>query len=374
MTIHSLKAKQHSASILYHPLGERELLAVAGTGMGAVSAIVVGHWLPKDCLTSSLSQGILQYSFPAKGLSQCKSGLIKFGRTDLLSFLPSTNWRRRKALIYAGKGNVEKSLQSTMEIDRLIDKLRETNEQQLPKIVAENILAFDSAFWMRFAARTELCESKDDKEDFEDFASSLMSMVDRFVQKTTDEIESATDVLKAILKPITEVDEEIAWPPKDPESIILMRKELVQREQEGQLDEGFLAEVNAQLRQATSDDDKPGLVAILQKVLQFYASKVLSRRSYAFKDGQVITAEEFLETIIKGNEEDWNALLINGLTYGGGTITLEDLNNVIQKRIERTLMRTVSGSYQQRILCKYLKGIQSRAQDLVQAFQNQQSS
>nr|ABK27019.1 unknown [Picea sitchensis] len=342
--------------------------------MGPVSAIFVGHWLPTHCFTSSLSQGILQYSFPAKGLNQCKLGLSRFGRNDVSSFLPSSNRGRRKALIYAGKGDVEKSLQSTMEIDRLIDKLRGINEQQLPKVVAENILAFDSAFWMRFAARTELCESKDDKEDFEDFASSLMSMVDRFVKKTTDEIESATDILKAILKPITEVDEEIAWPPKKPESMILMRKELVQREQEGQLDEGFLSEVNAQLRQAISDGDKPGLVAILQKVLQFYASKVLSRRSYAFKDGQVIKAEEFLETIIKGDEEGWNELLINGLTYGGGEITLEDLNDVIQKRIERTLMRTVSGSYQQRILCEYLKGIQLKVDDLVQAFQNQQPS
>lgn len=350
------------------------MLTGLGTGMGSVSAIVVGHWLPIHCFTSSLSQGILQYSFPSKGLSQCKLGLIKFGRNDVLSSLPSSNRGRRKALIYAGKGEVEKSLHDTMQIDRLIDKLRGTNEQQLPKLVAENILSFDSTFWMRFAARTELCESKDDKEDFEEFASSLMSMVDRFVQKTTDKIESATDVLKAILKPITEVDEEIAWPPKDPESMTLMRKELVQREQEGQLDEGFLSEVNAQLRQAISDGDKPGLVAILQKVLQFYASKVLSRRSYALKDGQVVKAEELLETIIKGDEEDWNGLLITGLTYGGGTVTDEELNDVIQKRIERTLMRTVSGSYQQRVLCEYLKGIQSKAQDLVQAFQNGQTS
>jgi len=37
---------------------------------------------------------------------------------------------------------------------------------------------------MWFAARTDFCESKDDKEYFEEFASSLMSMVDRFVQKT----------------------------------------------------------------------------------------------------------------------------------------------------------------------------------------------
>jgi len=35
--------------------------------------------------------------------------------------------------------------------------------------------------------------------------------------------------------------------------------------------------------QAREDGDKPGLEAMLQKVLQLYASKVLSKRSYAMK-------------------------------------------------------------------------------------------
>lgn len=35
--------------------------------------------------------------------------------------------------------------------------------------------------------------------------------------------------------------------------------------------------------QATKDGDKPGLEAMLQKVLQLYASRVLSKRSYAKK-------------------------------------------------------------------------------------------
>lgn len=37
------------------------------------------------------------------------------------------------------------------------------------------------------------------------------------------------------------------------------------------------------LCQAKEDQDKPGLVAILQKVLQLYAACLLSKRSYATK-------------------------------------------------------------------------------------------
>uniref|UniRef100_A0A2P2KWF4 Uncharacterized protein LOC105134468 isoform X2 n=2 Tax=Rhizophora mucronata TaxID=61149 RepID=A0A2P2KWF4_RHIMU len=148
-----------------------------------------------------------------------------------------------------------------------------------------------------------------------------------------------------------------------------MEKEIIQREQEGQLDEGFLAEVNAQLRQAKEDGDKPGFVAMLQKVLQLYASRILSKRSYAKKGDEILKAEEFLETLIKAPEEEWNKFLIDGLTVGKGEISPEELYAVVKKRIERTLIRTEGGSYQQRILTEYLKGIESRAEEIVQVLQ-----
>lgn len=206
-------------------------------------------------------------------------------------------------------------------------------------------------------------------KDYEELASSVMSIVDFLVHKTNEKIESATDVLKEILKPVVDEVEEIPWPPRDPEALKLMEKEINQREQEGQLDEGFLAEVNAQLRQAKEDEDKPGLQAMLQKVLQLYASRVLSKRSYAKKENQVLKAEEFLETIIKAPEDEWNKLLINGMTVGKGEISPDEFYAVIRKRMERTLIRTEGGSYEQRVLTEYLKGIQSRAEQIVQVLQ-----
>lgn len=207
------------------------------------------------------------------------------------------------------------------------------------------------------------------QKDYEELALSVMNMVDRLVNKTNEKIESATDVLKEILKPVVDDVEEISWPPRDPEALQLMEKEIVQREQEGQLDEGFLSEVNAQLRQAKEDGDKPGLEAMLQKVLQLYASRLLSKRSYAQKGNEILKAEQFLETIIKAPEEEWNKLLINGMTLGKGEISPEELYAVIRKRIERTLIRTEGGSYQQRVLAEYLKGIESRAEEIVQVLQ-----
>ncbi|CAA2975312.1 uncharacterized protein LOC105169684 isoform X1 [Olea europaea subsp. europaea] len=294
------------------------------------------------------------------------NGMLGGKKFTSLNFM---EWKRRRTLIYAVNQDAERAFKKTVEVDRLIDMLRDANDQELQTLVVENVLAFNESFWIRLAARTETCKSEDDKKDYEELASLLMSIVDRLVHKTNEKIESATDVLKAILRPVVDEKEETPWPPRDPEALILMERELNQREQEGQLDEGFLAEVNAQLRQAKEDGDKPGLEAMLRKVLQLYASRVLSKRSYAKKGNEVLTAEQFLEDVIKAPEAEWNKLLIDGLTLGKGEISPEDLYAVINKRVERTLIRTEGGSYQQRILTEYLKGIQSRAEEIVQVLE-----
>ncbi|KAL3597393.1 hypothetical protein D5086_009030 [Populus alba] len=280
-----------------------------------------------------------------------------------------TESKKRRTLICAVNQDPEDSFKKTVEVDRLIDMLRDANPRELQKLVVENVLAFNEGFWIRLAARTDTCKSEDDKKDYEELAISVMSIVDCLVHKTNEKIESATDILKEILKPIVDGEEEIHWPPTDPEALKLMEKDIIQREQEGQLDEGFLAEVSAQLRQAKEDGDKPGLEAMMQKVLQLYASSILSKRSYAKKGEEVLKAEQFLETIIKAPEEEWNKLLLNGMTVGKGEISPDELYAVIKKRIERTLIRTEGGSYQQRILTEYLKGIQSRAEEIVQVLQ-----
>ena len=51
--------------------------------------------------------------------------------------------------------------------------------------------------------------------------------------------------------------------------------------------------------------------------------------------------EQFLENIIQAPEEEWNNILIKGLTIGAGDISPEELDAVVKKRIERTLIRTV---------------------------------
>ncbi|GMN55753.1 hypothetical protein TIFTF001_024875 [Ficus carica] len=239
------------------------------------------------------------------------SGIRRLKPFSLTGLMDS---RTRRTLICAVNQDAEEAFKKTVEVDRLIDNLRDANPNE-------------------------------------------------------EKIESSTDVLKDILKPVVDEVEEISWPPRDPNALNQLKKGIMQRENEGQLDEGFLAEVNAQLRQAKEDGDKPGLEAMLQKVLQLYASIVLSKRSYAKKGDEVLKAEQFLETIIKAPEEEWSKLLLDGITLGKGEVSPDELYAAIKKRTERTLIRTEGGSYQQRILTEYLKGIQSRAEEIVWVLQ-----
>ncbi|CAN1255966.1 hypothetical protein LINPERPRIM_LOCUS9141 [Linum perenne] len=278
--------------------------------------------------------------------------------------------RRRRTLVCAVKQNAEEEFKKTVGVDYLIDALRVANPAELPKLVAENVLAFDTGFWLRLAARGDTCKSEDDKAWLLTWLILTCHGISEY-GIVSETIDSSTDVLKEILKPVVDPDEEVIWPPTDPQALEVMKKFIIQKEQEGELNEGFLSEVNAQLRNAEEDTEKPGLTAMLQKVLQFYASATLSRRSYAKKGNKILKDEQFLETIIKAPEEEWNRLLLEGLTVAKGDVTPDELYAVIKKRVERVMIRTEGGSYQQRILGEYLKNIKSRVEEIVKVVQGQ---
>ncbi|KAK9942709.1 hypothetical protein M0R45_008360 [Rubus argutus] len=68
----------------------------------------------------------------------------------------STNlmdWKKRRTLICAVNQDAEEAFKKTVEVDRLIDKLRDANPIELQKLVVENVLAFNESFWIRLASK-----------------------------------------------------------------------------------------------------------------------------------------------------------------------------------------------------------------------------
>ncbi|XP_055961746.1 uncharacterized protein LOC126682911 [Mercurialis annua] len=177
-------------------------------------------------------------------LQEWKIRCFTFNKLNHLSLTPmSTQLKRRRSLICAVSHDAESSFKKTVEVDRLIDTLRDASPGELQKLVVRNVLAFDASFWIRLAARSDTCKSEDDKKDCEELAGLVMSIMDSLFHKT----------------------------------------------------------------KAVEDGGKPGLVAMLQKVLQLYASEILPKRSYAKRGDEILKAEKFLETIIKGTAFPTNA-------------------------------------------------------------------
>eukprot|EP00850_Spirogloea_muscicola_P021259 SM000242S08495 [mRNA] locus=s242:140464:143650:- [translate_table: standard] len=234
-------------------------------------------------------------------------------------------------------------------------------------------MAFDTTFWLRLAARADLCQSAAEQRRLEELAADVMAVVDAVVKQTQAKIQTATDVLGDALATLAEDgsggrDGEILWPPRDPAALPRLRKRLEQLDLEGCLDEGFLSAVSAQLRKAKEAGDRPGLVVILQRVLQLTAGVQLTQRSYAVRDDSTVDqAELLLERVMTADEEQWADLLREGLAITGGAVDYADLLQAVERRVERCLMRTESGSYQQRVQVEFLKGIEEYVSQLAAA-------
>eukprot|EP00270_Netrium_digitus_P011050 TRINITY_DN3487_c0_g1_i1.p1 TRINITY_DN3487_c0_g1~~TRINITY_DN3487_c0_g1_i1.p1 ORF type:complete len:388 (-),score=113.56 TRINITY_DN3487_c0_g1_i1:111-1205(-) len=291
---------------------------------------------------------------------------------------PAVRPRRQQLRMFAFRGQdslSEEALKSTVELDLFLDKLRDCDSQKLPQLVAENVLAFDQRFWLRLATRAESCPSQDDKADMEELAQSIMSIIERLVQGTEDRINKSTDMLTEMLNSAViaagEEGQEFVWPPRDPDYLQKLKQAVVERERSGQIDEGFLSAVTAQLRNAAEARDKPGLVAMLQTVLQMYAAICFAQRSYAINtDGSVNHAEVLLEKLLSEEEERWQDIIRDGVEYGGGQVKEDELLTAVEKRKERLFMRTESGSYKQRVLGEYLQEVETRVQTAMDAFKS----
>jgi len=57
-------------------------------------------------------------------------------------------------------------------LDQLIDLLKNANgERELTKLVAENLLAFDSGFWLRLATRADAAQGQQEKQQLANLAN-----------------------------------------------------------------------------------------------------------------------------------------------------------------------------------------------------------
>ncbi|KAL4524757.1 hypothetical protein Ndes2526B_g06947 [Nannochloris sp. 'desiccata'] len=252
-------------------------------------------------------------------------------------------------------------LAETAALDELIDiLLSATDANDLTQKVAENMLSFDQRFWLRLATRTDSAAEPEEKEKLASLAKVVMQLVDAMVRKTNAQLTDSAGVLQEILK--AAADERTGeWKlPLPADKVAAMRAAMDARAEF--IDEALLSNCFAWMRKA-SDDNLDGMVVILQKVLQIYASRALSLDDVASDSGKTSSpAEAVLSELLNADEGTWAPIIRKKAQ--GGEISEVSFLEALQRKMESVVLGLSSGSYSQRVQAEYLKELESRSKEV----------
>jgi hypothetical protein len=252
-------------------------------------------------------------------------------------------------------------LAETAALDELIDiLLSATDANDLTQKVAENMLSFDQRFWLRLATRTDSAAEPEDRERLASLAKVVMQLVDAMVRKTNSQLTDSAGVLQEILK--AAADERTGeWKlPLPADKVAAMRAAMDARAEF--IDEALLSNCFAWMRKA-SDDNLDGMVVILQKVLQLYASRALSIGDAATSSGSSSSpAESTLSELLKADEGTWAPIIRKKAQ--DGEISEVSFLEALQRKMECVVLGLSSGSYSQRVQAEYLKELESRSKEV----------
>jgi len=245
-------------------------------------------------------------------------------------------------------------LKGIAEIDVLIDRLLLAEASARLELVRENILAFDAAFFLRLAARSDTALEDHTRDAMVRLAEQVMTLLDGVVREAERRSDASGDVLTTIVAAAAQDDGQFLVP-LSAKSVSRMRAAVVKASTSGALDEGVVANAYAWIRKA-SEDGLDGMVVILQRVLQLYAQSALPAEG-----GSPIA--QLIDKVVASDEEQWDALLREGL-HGLGEQQAMDADSFfkcLQSRMEKTVLDAGAGTFSQRVQAEYLKEIEDRA-------------
>eukprot|EP00899_Mesostigma_viride_P024773 jgi/Mesvir1/5480/Mv15530-RA.1 len=256
---------------------------------------------------------------------------------------------------------MQEKLKATMEQDKLIDKLLQCSEKELPTTVADNLLSFDQSFWLRMATRAEATENAQGKEKLLTMASLLMRMVDRLVKEANKSMGASARLLQDIVKQAANERGEFVVP-LSAGQVQNMKKMMAANRKS--LDEAFLSNVFAYMRKA-NEDGLDGMVIIFQRVLQLHAGFLLSDMAGPTGFGASASAK-LLQSIISAEEEEWDGILRSSLSGAQAPVSSAEFFKALQQRMEKSILGLPNGSYSQRVAGEFLKEIENRAKKVAE--------
>lgn len=229
-------------------------------------------------------------------------------------------------------------------MDAVIDlMLGAKSDEEVGKIVVENVLMFDQKMWMRFASRSDTAEGSAEKTKIMELAGTCMKLVEAMVEKTESTMEEASVNLQTVVGAAADPSSGEFDVPLNADALERMKTAL----KSVTVDERTLNTLYAWIRKS-DENGLDGMVHILQRLLQLYAARELDENSSA------------LDTVIRSNAEEWQMHFMDISKDGyNETAFTKDL----QRRMEGVVLNLPNGSYAQRVQAEYLKEIEDRGKE-----------
>eukprot|EP00238_Polyblepharides_amylifera_P013454 CAMPEP_0196586568 /NCGR_PEP_ID=MMETSP1081-20130531/54802_1 /TAXON_ID=36882 /ORGANISM="Pyramimonas amylifera, Strain CCMP720" /LENGTH=287 /DNA_ID=CAMNT_0041908491 /DNA_START=131 /DNA_END=994 /DNA_ORIENTATION=- len=252
----------------------------------------------------------------------------------------------------SGDGANTNELESTANLDKLIDLMLEAKEDEMPSLIGQNVMSFNQKFFMRIATRNDSSTDEVQKLKLAELAGMTMRLLDKMVSQTSNKMSDSGEVLQIICAAAADPVSGELEVPLNYQQICAMRKAMSERSE--QMDEAVLAQAYSWIRKS-SDNGLEGMVTILQRVLQLYAAYALVPN--ASPTAEANTPTRSLEEVLSSNIEDWERILSNAADQEFGGVFIEEL----QKKMEEVVLGMPNGSYAQRVLAEYLKQVEDMA-------------
>jgi len=288
--------------------------------------------------------------------------------------LPSLRSARRPTALRAETGAVS----AQDRTDALIKELADTEVFNLPaKVRQEAILrqVGRPQFFLRIA---ELCDDAggEEREKLTALADNLAKTLAVVIESAEQKMDDAAAMLQEVVVSCAEPDGEFLVPLSS-ERFGSLQTAVWTKMEAGEFGEGALSTVDAWAKKA-QDDGLDGMVAILRKVLQLFASRVL--RFDAVLAAQQLAemmppdaaekidtsgdtpklhpdyaaAADLYEELLAGDAEAWPRLLSERLN-GDNAVKKQNVLAIVQAQIERVVLLQENGSFTQRVSAEFLR-------------------
>ena len=260
----------------------------------------------------------------------------------------------------SGEERAEVEAQLDLFIDAMVGA---GSEREVAGLVGKNLPLVGAELFLRIASRADdVPEGSPTRDRLADLAGKVVTLAEEAVAAAESTLDDRAGMLQEVVAAAAEANGEFMVPL---ERANVERLRVAMEDVLPQCDEGFLQTATAWMKKA-GDDGLPGMVEIVQKVLQVWAALSLAG-VYATPDEP---ASDLLETILATDERDWEDILssrIGGADGPGGAVPMDAFLAAVQAKLEGQVLALPSGSLSQKVQAEYLIELMERVKTIAAA-------